>query len=323
MTKRRIFITGAAGFIAFHLAHALKGDALHENVLFGIDNFNDYYDVGLKRARAQILKDKGVLAVIEQDLASKDALQKIIHDFQPTHVVHLAAQAGVRYSLKCPEVYLKSNIDGFLNLLEVLKTEPSIKLVYASSSSVYGNNKKVPFSIHDTTDHPANVYGVTKKTGELMAYTYHSLFGICTVGLRFFTVYVPWGRPDMAYFLFTKAILEGRTIDLFHNGVMRRDFTYVDDIVKGIVQSLSIENGNHLFNLGNNKPESVERLVELIEHETGKKASKRFLPMPEGEIIETFADIDLTKEKLGFNPSTSLDKGIQSFVSWYKSYCHV
>ena len=315
MQKRRIFITGAAGFIGFHLASTLSRSG---GELLGIDNFNNYYDVQLKRQRAALLQEKNV-QVVECDLSAKDELEKLIDAFQPTHVVHLAAQAGVRYSLTQPEAYLKSNIDGFLNLLELLKKRPSTRLVFASSSSVYGTNKKVPFSVTDPTDSPANIYGMTKKAGELMAFSYNKLYGLSAVGLRFFTVYGPWGRPDMAYFLFTDAVMRGRPIDLFHEGMMRRDFTYIDDIVQGIIKSLDIEQGFHLFNLGNNCPESVLKLVELIEQETGKKAEKRLLPMPEGEIFETFADIDASKQQLGFQPTTSLESGIRSFVSWYKS----
>ena len=319
MDKKRILVTGAAGFIGFHFSRKRreKGD-----VVVGLDNFNDYYNPALKRARAKILQDEGVVTH-EMDLADQSGITRLVDELKPTHVVHLAAQAGCRYSITHPEVYLKSNVEGFLHILEVCRKRPDIRLVYASSSSVYGSNKKIPFSLKDSTDHPTNVYGATKKMNELMANTYHHLYHLPLVGLRFFTAYGPWGRPDMAYFSFTKALFENKPIDLYNFGNMRRDFTYIDDIVSGIEHSLQIEEGCHFFNLGNHRPESLHTLVELIEHETGKKAQKNLLEMPPSEIVETYADIDESRERLGFEPKVTLAEGIHQFVKWYRAYFRV
>lgn len=314
--SKRIFVTGAAGFIGFHLAQQLhqRGDAV-----IGYDNFNDYYQPQLKRDRAQELAKKGI-SVIEGDLANQTALQKAIEDHQTTHLVHLAAQAGVRYSLDCPQAYVKSNIEGFLNILEICRCHPSLKLTYASSSSVYGLNKKAPFSIEDRTDHQASFYGVTKKTNELMAHTYHHLFGFSTVGLRFFTVYGPWGRPDMAYFLFTKAILEGKPIEIYNEGQMWRDFTYIDDIIAGIQAAIDGSFKCEVFNLGNHQPESLLHLVEVLEKALGQEAKKIWKPMQPGDVLSTYADIEASTAKLGFLPKTTLEEGIPRFVDWYRSY---
>ncbi|MDB6081118.1 MAG: UDP-glucuronate 4-epimerase 4 [Chlamydiia bacterium] len=316
MSKQKIFITGAAGFIGSHLAHYLHDRGAD---VVGLDNFNDYYTPKLKRDRERRLREKGIL-IYEQDLSDRERLECIIDKEAPTHVVHLAAQAGVRYSLTHPELYIRSNIDGFLHLLEACKKNPHVPIVYASSSSVYGRNEKVPFSIDDATDSPANIYGMTKKANELMAYAYHHLYKIPLVGLRFFTVYGPWGRPDMAYYSFTKAIFEGTPINLYNFGEMRRDFTYIDDIVEGISKSLEIDTGNHIFNLGNNRPESLHTFVTLIEEAVGKKAATNLLPMPVGEIVETYADIEASRRLLGYEPKTSLATGIRRFVDWYREY---
>lgn len=314
--KKRIFITGAAGFIGFHVAKACL-EAGYQ--VTAIDNFNAYYDVSLKEGRAKNLKALG-LEVHRMDVNEREKLQKLIEENESTHIIHLGAQAGVRYSFQHPEVFLKSNIDGFLNILEVCRRNPKIKLVYASSSSVYGANTKIPFSIDDPTDQQTNVYGVTKKTNELMAYSYHHLYQVPSVGLRFFTVYGPWGRPDMAVFSFTKAISEKRPIDVYNHGNCRRDFTYIDDVVSAILASLDYKEGCSIFNIGNENPQSVNTLIEIIENNVGNKALTRQLPMQQGEILETFADIDITRKELGYNPKTNLEEGIAQFVQWYRQY---
>lgn len=313
---KKIFITGAAGFIGFHLAKTLHQKGFP---VAGYDNFNSYYNPKLKRDRAHELLKLGI-PVIDGDICNRQELEKEIIQHQTTHLVHLAAQAGVRFSLENPEAYIKSNIDGFLNILEICRKYPTIKLTYASSSSVYGLNQKTPFSIDDRTDAQASLYGVTKKSNELMAQTYHHLFGISVTGLRFFTVYGPWGRPDMAYFLFTKAILEGKPIEVFNQGQMSRDFTYIDDIVDGIIAAIELEASNELFNLGNHQPAPLLYLIQLIEKELGKESKKKWLPMQPGDVLATYADIQSSTEKLGFRPKISLENGISQFISWYKNY---
>lgn len=310
---KHVLITGAAGFIGFHLAKYLKNRG---DQVVGLDNFNSYYSVNLKRARAQELK-KCAVTVHEGDLTDIKNLQKMVNEYGITHFIHLAAQAGVRYSLENPQAYIKSNIEGFLNVLETCRQTEGLKLVYASSSSVYGLNTKTPFSIEDRTDHQASLYGVTKKSNELMASTYHHLYQIPVTGLRFFTVYGPWGRPDMAYFQFTKSILEGRPIKIFNHGQMRRDFTFIDDIIQGIVAAMDLAAKHEIFNLGNHQPVNLLHMVELIEKCIGKKAEKLFVDMQPGDVLETYADIDYSHKKLGFNPKTSLEEGIPLFVDWY------
>lgn len=316
MTSKRFLITGAAGFIGFHLAQHLnaRGD-----FVIGLDNFNDYYLPKLKRDRVRELVRQNV-DVVNGDICNPIFLEKVIVENGISHIAHLAAQAGVRYSLVNPQAYIKANLEGFLNVLEVCRKYPSIPLVYASSSSVYGTNDKTPFCPHDRTDHQASLYGVTKKTNELMAYTYHHLYGISVTGLRFFTVYGPWGRPDMAYFSFTKAILEEKPIDVYNFGNMRRDFTYIDDIVQGIVSAIDLGAKNEIFNLGNSHPESLSTLIEIIEEAVGKKAKIRQLPMQAGDVEATYADISHSHSKLGFFPKISLREGISRFINWYKTY---
>lgn len=316
MAKKRILMTGAAGFIGFHTAMQLhqRGDEV-----LGFDNFNSYYDPYLKRARASKLAQEGI-TIIEGDLKDKISLRKALEDHQTTHILHLAAQAGVRYSLEHPQYYLQSNVEGFLNLLEICRTCPSIPLIYASSSSVYGLNQKVPFSVQDKTDHQTSFYGVTKKTNELMAQTYHHLFGIPVTGLRFFTVYGPWGRPDMAYFSFTRDILENRAISLYNNGQMKRDFTYIDDIVAGTTAAIDKSLPYAIFNLGHNQPQELMSLVTILEKELGIEAKKNFLPMQPGDVHSTYADIDESIRELGFYPKVTLEEGIARFVQWYKEY---
>lgn len=312
---KHVLVTGIAGFIGFHLAKALhaRGD-----VVLGLDNFNDYYDPMLKRARADELK-KLDIQVVEGDLCDGKLLDTLVTQHQVTHLVNLAAQAGVRYSLENPQAYIKANVEGFVNVLETCRKHSEIKLVYASSSSVYGLNKKIPFSVEDRTDHPASLYGATKKMNELLAGTYHHLYHMHVTGLRFFTVYGPWGRPDMAYYHFTKAIQEGQPIKIFNHGHMRRDFTYIDDIVDGIISAVDLGLKNEVFNLGNNQPVNLMEMVALIEKSLGKKAQKMLYPMQAGDVTETYADIDYTREKLGFNPKTRLEEGIPRFVEWYLS----
>jgi UDP-glucuronate 4-epimerase len=314
-----IFITGAAGFIGFHLASKLaqRGD----NVI-GFDNFNDYYTPELKRQRTDLLQKQGI-RVIEVDICDIQALQTAIRQHKTTHLVHLAAQAGVRYSLTNPQAYIAANVEGFVNILEVCRQENGMKLIYASSSSVYGRNDKVPFAESDRTDNQASLYGVTKKTNELLASTYHHLYKIPVTGLRFFTVYGPWGRPDMAYFSFAKAIREGQTIDIYNHGKMRRDFTYIDDIVQGTIASIDLGAECEVFNLGNHQPVELMELVKNLELALGKKAQMQFLPMQPGDVTETYADIQHSSAKLGFSPRTPLNKGIEQFISWYLDWIQV
>lgn len=312
----RIFITGIAGFIGLHVALFLKNRG---HFVVGCDNFNAYYDSSLKRKRAEMLKEKGV-EVFEFDICNPSLLEKVTIDFQITHLIHLAAQAGVRYSLQHPESYVHSNLDGFVHVMELLRKHPNIRCVYASSSSVYGANSKIPFSEEDRTDVPCNLYAATKKSNELMAYAYHHMFGIFAIGLRYFTVYGPWGRPDMAYFSFTQAIMQRKPLLLYNGGEMYRDFTYIDDIVKGTVAALEVESKCEVFNLGNETPEKIESLVFLLEKYTGKKAIQKRLPMQPGEVLTTYADISKSRRILGFSPQVSLEKGLEKFVSWYIKY---
>lgn len=314
--KKRVFITGAAGFIGFHMARYLHGRG---DVVMGYDNFNPYYDPSLKRARAAELAKEGIV-VEEGDCCDRAHLQTAIETFEATHILHLAAQAGVRYSLENPQIYLQSNIEGFLNILEICRLHPQVPLVYASSSSVYGLNNKVPFSIEDRTDHQASLYGVTKKTNELMAQTYHHLFGISVTGLRYFTVYGPWGRPDMAYFLFTKAILENKPIEIYNHGNMKRDFTYIDDIVEGTAAAIDKAYPHAIFNLGHHHPEELLHLITLLEKGLGKKAEKKLLPMQAGDVQSTYAEIQESTIHLGFSPKVSLEQGIEQFIQWYQRY---
>lgn len=292
------------------LALAKRGDRV-----IGFDNFCAYYDPLLKRARQKVLEKAGIF-VIEGDLLDEELLKKSAQG--ATDVVHLAAQAGVRYSITHPRAYLQSNLEGFLNILELVK-QAKTPLIYASSSSVYGANP-VPFSTGDLTDHPVNFYGATKKANELMAYSYHHLYGIPMTGLRFFTVYGPFGRPDMAYYSFTKAISAGQPINLYNEGHMQRDFTYIDDIVDGLLASLDRVEGFHVYNLGNHKAQTLRHFIAILESAIGKKAQKNLLPMQPGEMKETFADIASATRELGFMPKTPLEKGLPLFVEWYKAY---
>jgi len=312
-TAKKIFLTGIAGFIGMHLALYLKKRGA---LVVGSDNFNAYYDPELKRMRARILQENQI-PVFETDIRESPQMEKHLLDYDISHFVHLAAQAGVRYSIKHPESYVHTNLEGFVQVMEVCRRHPQMKFLYASSSSVYGLNEKIPFSEEDRTDRPASLYGATKKANEVIAHAYHHLYGISTTGLRFFTVYGPWGRPDMAYYSFTRAILEGKPIQIYNQGAMRRDFTYIDDIVQGVAAAIYLSADCEVFNLGNNRPEDVLTLVSLIEKFTGKTAIKELLPMQPGEVPITYADISKSQKLLGFSPKVSLEEGIHHFVKWY------
>ena len=334
----KILVTGVAGFIGFHVARRLleRGDQV-----VGWDNISAYYDVNLKVARLKLLGTDAKFTFQKIDLAQPELVATAFKEACPERVVHLAAQPGVRYSLKYPQLYINSNIHGFINILEACRYQQVQHLVFASSSSVYGMNQVSPFSVHHNVDHPISLYAATKKANELMAHSYSHLYGLPTTGLRFFTVYGPWGRPDMALFIFTRAILEGRPIQVFNYGRMQRDFTYIDDIVEGVVRVLDrppqanadwdpikADPGTssapyRLYNIGNHKPEQLLRLIEILELCLGKQAEKELLPMQAGDLKATCADIaDLVRDT-GFQPSTSLEVGIKKFVDWYREYYQV
>lgn len=320
----RILITGAAGFIGFHLSRAL----LNKNYeIIGFDNLNNYYDVSLKNARLDILGNYRGFTFVKGDLADEAAVNGLFERYKIEIVVNLAAQAGVRYSIENPKAYIDSNITGFFNILEGCRHNPVKHLVYASSSSVYGNQKKTPFSVSDSVDKPISLYAATKKSNELMAYTYSHLYGIPATGLRFFTVYGPFGRPDMAYFSFTNKLYSGETVKVFNNGDMYRDFTYVDDIVKGIMSMLTKppekdENGarHKVYNIGNNTPVKLLDFIGILEKETGITAQKEFLPMQAGDVYQTYADVTDLMRDFDFRPSTPLEHGLKEFVKWYKEF---
>lgn len=332
---RKILVTGAAGFIGFHLSMRLAGQG--EEVV-GLDNLNDYYDTGLKKARLKQLEGNPLFAFRRLDLADKDGVAELFSRERFDVVVNLAAQAGVRYSLINPHAYIDSNTAGFLNVLEGCRHSAVRHLVFASSSSVYGANTNMPFSIHQNVDHPVSLYAATKKANELMAHAYASLYKLPCTGLRFFTVYGPWGRPDMAYFLFTKAILEGKPIDVFNYGRMRRDFTYIDDIIEGVVRVIdkmpepdpAWDGANpdpatsyapyRLYNIGNNNPVELMEFIEVLEESLGKKAVKNMMPIQPGDVPATCADLDDLTKAVGFKPSTPLKEGIGRFVDWYMGY---
>ena len=331
----KILVTGCAGFIGMHVAQRLleRGDEV-----VGIDNLNDYYDPALKMARLARLQPYARFSFERLELADSAAVIGLFAAERFARVVHLAAQAGVRYSLKNPHAYTESNITGFLNILEACRHHGCEHLVFASTSSVYGANRKLPFNEHDTTDHPVSLYAATKKANELMAYTYSHLFGLPATGLRFFTVYGPWGRPDMSLALFTDAILNGRPIGVFNYGKMERDFTYVDDIVEGVVRILDVvpmpassigeaqpdpapsSARYRLYNIGNNRPVTLMTFIEILEHALGRKAAKNLLPMQPGDVPATCADIEDLRRAVGFAPATSLEEGIARYVAWYRDY---
>lgn len=325
-----ILVTGAAGFIGMHLSKRLV--AMGHTVV-GIDNLNDYYDVNLKYARLRELGmstseykedfTNGNFSFVKMDITNKVELQKLFDISSFDVICNMAAQAGVRYSITNPESYIKSNLIGFFNILEVCRNYKVSHLVYASSSSVYGSNENTPYSVDDKTDSPVSLYAATKKSGELLAYSYANLYDFRATGLRFFTVYGPWGRPDMASYIFTDAVIHNRPINVFNNGDMSRDFTYIDDIIDGIVKSIQHppQKSNHcVYNLGNNHPESLLNFIGYIEKCTGKQAKKEFLPMQKGDVHRTYADITLSTQELGYQPTTSLEEGICRFVEWSRSF---
>lgn len=316
-TQMKTLVTGAAGFIGFHVARALleRGQEV-----IGIDNLNPYYDVSLKRGRLELITPNPLFTFYHGDINDLAILETIFANHSIDRICNLAAQAGVRHSIQNPFIYEESNLKGFLNLLELARHSPVRNFVFASSSSVYGNNRKLPFSIDDTVDTPISLYAATKKANELMAHAYSHLFDIPLTGLRYFTVYGPWGRPDMALFLFTEAIINGRPIEIYNFGKMKRDFTYIDDIVEGTIAALDNPFKYEIFNLGNSKSVELMKLIEIIEEELGIVAKKKFLPLQPGDVPETYADIEKTKRLLGFSPKTSIRSGIRSFLSWYRRY---
>ena len=334
----KILVTGAAGFIGFHLILRLlnRGDEV-----IGLDNLNNYYDVSLKQARLAQLQSEQLFTFTQLDLGDQEGINNLFTTHQFDVVVNLAAQAGVRYSLQNPHAYINSNILGFTNILEGCRHSQVKHLVFASSSSVYGANTKIPFSVHENVDHPISLYAASKKANELMAHTYSHLYGLPTTGLRFFTVYGPWGRPDMAYFLFTKAILSGQRIDVFNYGKMKRDFTYIDDIIEGVVRVIdTIPQGNphwsgdkpdpgtskapyKIYNIGNNNPVELLHFIEVIEDCLGMKAQKNMLPLQPGDVTMTYADVDDLIADVGFKPATPIEVGIRRFIDWYRDYYQV
>ena len=334
----KVLVTGVAGFIGSYVAGRLldRGDEV-----VGLDNLNDYYDVRLKEARLARLAGRKGFTFQRLNLANRAGIEQLFAERRPQRVIHLAAQAGVRYSLTNPHAYLESNLTGFLHILEGCRHHGVEHLVYASSSSVYGANTRMPFSVHHNVDHPLSLYAASKKANELMAHTYSHLYGLPTTGLRFFTVYGPWGRPDMALFLFTKAIIEGKPIDVFNEGRMRRDFTYVDDIVEGVLRvAARLPSGDpewrgdqpdpgtsrapyRLYNIGNNSPVELMYLIETLERALGRQAVKRILPMQPGDVPATYADVDDLARDVGFKPATPIEEGVRRFVSWYREFYRV
>lgn len=333
---KKYLVTGAAGFIGFHLCKRLLDDG---GEVIGIDNLNNYYDLNLKIDRLKQIEGYKTFNFHKTDLADREAISKVFNENGFDVVVNLAAQAGVRYSLENPYAYVDSNLVGFVNILEGCRHSKVKHLVFASSSSVYGANTKMPFSVHHNVDHPVSLYAATKKANELMAHTYASLYNLPCTGLRFFTVYGPWGRPDMALFLFTKAILEGKPIDVFNYGKMQRDFTYIDDIIEGVVRIIDRIplpdpdwSGDKpdtatsyapykLYNIGNNHPVELMKFIEVLENCLGRKAEKNLLPIQAGDVPATYADVDDLMKDVGFKPATSIEDGIKEFVKWYKYYC--
>lgn len=334
----KLLITGAAGFIGYHVSMKLLNESYQ---IIGIDNLNDYYDISLKQSRLETLNKNPNFTFLKADIKDKVAIDSIFETYKPTHVLNLAAQAGVRYSIENPYAYLDSNLIGFLNILEACRANPVKHLLYASSSSVYGGNKVAPFSTNHNVDHPVSLYAATKKSNELMAHTYSHLYGIPTTGLRFFTVYGPYGRPDMAYFSFTKDILDEKPIKVFNHGMMERDFTYVDDIVEGIIKLIdkapvpNIEWNESkedlsssfapykIYNIGNNNPVQLMRFINALELTLGKEAKKVYMDMQPGDVLRTYADVSDLERDINFKPSTSIEDGLSKFVDWYLEYYQV
>ena len=332
---KKVMVTGVAGFIGFHLAQRLLKDGCH---VTGIDNLNNYYDVRLKEARLEMLKGQEKFTFFKMDLCDRKDFEKNLEKSSFDVVVNLAAQAGVRYSLENPHAYVDANLAGFVNVLEYCRHNGVKHLVFASSSSVYGANTKMPFSVHHNIDHPVSLYAATKKANELMAHTYSHLYGLHCTGLRFFTVYGPWGRPDMALFLFSRAIMEEKPIKVFNHGKMQRDFTYIDDIIEGVVRIMGklpepdkAWNGNNpdpgtsytsykIYNIGNNNPVELMKFIETIEKVLGKEAKKEFMDLQPGDVPATYADIEDLINDVGFKPATPIEEGIKRFIAWYKEY---
>ena len=334
----KILVTGAAGFIGYHTSERLlaRGDEV-----VGLDNVNNYYDPTLKEARLARLAAKPGFRLVRMDLADRDGVARLFRDERFDRVINLAAQAGVRYSITNPHAYIESNLVGFINILEGCRHHEVEHLTYASSSSVYGANTAMPFSVHQNVDHPVSLYAATKKANELMAHTYSHLYGLPTTGLRFFTVYGPWGRPDMAMFLFTKAILEGKPIDVFNHGKMQRDFTYIDDIVEGVIRTndhtaepnpewnsgapdpATSTAPYRIYNIGNNNPVELMYLIETIEKSLGRVAEKRMLPLQPGDVPATYANVDALVRDVGFAPKTPIETGVANFVAWYREYFQI
>ncbi|MGE0023881.1 MAG: NAD-dependent epimerase [Hyphomicrobium sp.] len=330
-----ILVTGAAGFIGFSVARTLLERG---TPVIGVDNVNDYYDPNLKLARLAVLAGLPGFEFLKLDVADRPAMEELFARAKPDFVIHLAAQAGVRYSLVNPHAYVEANLVGFMNILEGCRHHGAKHLTYASSSSVYGANAAMPFSVHDNVDHPLSLYAASKKANELMAHCYSSLYGLPTTGLRFFTVYGPWGRPDMAMFLFTKAILEGCPIDVFNHGKMTRDFTYIDDIVEGVIRTSekpatpdpawdatrpdpgTSRAPYRIYNIGNNQPVELMKVISIIEAELGREAEKNYLPLQAGDVPSTYADIDALIASVGFQPRTPIEDGLRRFISWYRAY---
>jgi UDP-glucuronate 4-epimerase len=338
MSSDDLLVTGCAGFIGFHLAARMAASG---KKVVGLDNLNDYYDPALKLARLELLRQHPNFSFVKLDLADRAGMKELFERHRFPVVVHLAAQAGVRYSLQNPHAYADSNLEGFINILEGCRHGGCRHLLFASSSSVYGANTKLPFSVHDNVDHPVSLYAATKKANELLAHSYSHLYGLPTTGLRFFTVYGPWYRPDMALYLFAKAMSEGRPINLFNHGNMRRDFTYIDDVVEAMVRLLERQpQGDpnwtgakpdpssskapwRIYNIGNNKPEELMLIVALLEKGFGRAAEKKLLPLQPGDVLETFADVDDLARDIGFRPQTKIEDGIARFVEWYRMYHHL
>lgn len=324
MKAYMILVTGCAGFIGFHLCQRLIKEGYD---VIGIDNLNTYYDVKLKKARLEILKKSALFSFKKLDITNEKAIYRLFKKYQFHKVFHLAAQAGVRYSLINPRAYIDANINGFLNILEACKENKTQHLIYASSSSVYGGNKEVPFSVKQNVDHPVSLYAATKKANELMAYTYSHLYHLPTTGLRFFTVYGPWGRPDMALFLFADAILHDRPIKVFNYGKMKRDFTYIDDIIESLFRLIDKPSQEEVpykvYNIGNGQPVDLEKFIEVIENKIGKKSKKDYKPLQPGDVPTTYADCKELIDTIHFCPGTSIEFGVNKFLEWYESYYKV
>jgi UDP-glucuronate 4-epimerase len=328
MSDQAILVTGAAGFIGFHIARQLLAEG---RCLVGLDSLNNHYDPALKRSRLDILRQNPRFSFVQIDLADRSSVAQLFAKHRFPAVIHFAGQAGVRHSINHPHAYVDANLEGFVNVLEGCRHNECHHLVYASSSSVYGANAKLPFSVDDRTDHPVSLYAATKKANELMAYSYSHLYRLPVTGLRFFTIYGPWGRPDMAIFAFTKAILEGAPIKLFNHGKMRRDFTHIDDATRVVLRLVDrVPEGDiagrppaRIYNIGNHRPEELMHVVALLEKELGRKALKDMLPMQPGDVLETFADVGDLMRDTGFRPQTSIEDGIRNFVAWYRDHYKV